>query len=85
MGVKASTASLKAHDTAMISVVETLLKKIDRLEEKVDSKKKDDELTESADDEQLEEAAFDLSDVDKSVSHVLKAHMQDFTPEVLKS
>jgi len=84
-GVKASTASLKAQDTAMISVVETLLKKIDRLEEKVDSKKKDDELTESSDAEQLDEAAFDLSNVDKSVSHVLRDHMQDFRPEILKS
>lgn len=92
VGVKASTASLKAQDTAMISVVETLLKKIDRLEEKVDSKKKDDKLTESVDteksadaDEQLEEAAYDLSNVDKSVAHVLRDHMQDFRPEILKT
>lgn len=40
VGVKASTASLKGQDTAMISVVETLLKKIDRLEQKVDETQK---------------------------------------------
>ena len=36
VGVKASTASLKAQDTAMISVVEMLLKKIDKLEARLD-------------------------------------------------
>lgn len=36
VGVKASTANLKAQDTAMISVVEHLLKKIDKLEDRID-------------------------------------------------
>ena len=39
VGVKASTASLKAQDTAMISVVEMLMKKIDKLEKRLDEAK----------------------------------------------
>lgn len=85
VGVKASTASLKAQDTAMISVVETLLKKIDRLEEKIDVKKKAEEkLTDEAG--QLDEAVRkSLADVDNSVAHCIKEHISELTPAVLQN
>lgn len=85
VGVKASTASLKAQDTAMISVVETLLKKIDRLEEKIDVKKKTEEkLTDEA--EQLDEAVRkSFADVDNSVAHCIKEHISELTPAVLQN
>lgn len=83
VGVKASTASLKAQDTAMISVVETLLKKIDRLEEKVSKTERADEA-EAA--EKLEEASGrDLSKVDTSVAHCLMQHVSEFTPQVMQN
>lgn len=80
-GVKASTASLKAQDAAMISVVESLLKKIDKLEERLDeatkksSKKaiKEAEDDEDKDDEQdgtaskkLKKAKDNVKEADES-------------------
>lgn len=70
-GVKASTASLKAQDAAMISVVESLLKKIDRLEERLDeatkksSKKAIKEAEADEDKDEVEEADESFEDDDK--------------------
>lgn len=84
VGVKASTASLKAQDTAMISVVETLLKKIDRLEEKVDASKKRDVETDEAEEQVREARERDLSKVDKSVTNCLMQHISELTPQVMQ-
>ena len=75
VGVKASTASLKAQDTAMISVVEMLMKKIDKLETKLEEAK----LNEYG------HQRHDLSKKDSTISKAIVNHIEELTPEVLQS
>lgn len=61
VGVNASTANLKAQDTAMIGVVETLLKKIDKLEDRLDEACKKDKKEEKLDEaEESERKHFEI-------------------------
>lgn len=96
VGVNASTANLKAQDTAMIGVVETLLKKIDKLEDRLDEACKKDKKEEKLDEaeEDLEEAEkldeyghqrYDLSSKDGTVSKALKNHIAEWTPQILQN
>lgn len=66
-GVKASTASLKAQDAAMISVVESLLKKIDKLEERLDeaTKKSSKKAVKEADDVEEADESFEDDELPK--------------------
>lgn len=74
VGVKASTASLKGQDTAMISVVEMLMKKIDKLESKLEEAK----LNEYG------HQRYDLSKKGGTISKAIVNHIEELKPEVLQ-
>jgi len=69
VGVKASTASLKAQDTAQLAVVEKLLEKIDRLEMKLEESKKKSSRKNSSDAASSESA---LNEEDSDIAEDLK-------------
>lgn len=74
VGVKASTASLKGQDTAMISVVEMLMKKIDKLETRLEEAK----LNEYG------HQRYDLSKKGGTISKAIVNHIEELKPEVLQ-